>query len=700
MTTKTRLSILGLALLAGLLVLAGLGLWTLETVRVNGPVYARIIQGKDLVADILPPPEYALEAHDVGLQLAREPDARRRAELAERLRALGKEFGERHEFWSKELEPGALRDQLDVNYRAGQAFFGVLLGEVVPARLRGEDASEAQARAAKLFDAHRSEVLKLVKLGDDRSKADEEGAREIVRRRLMLLLVVTLLVAAVEIVMAVLTFRQVGHGIGSLLREADGLGVAVARGELGHRAAAEALPAEFAPVARAMNSTMDAFAKPFRMASENMDRISKGDIPEEIRETYQGDFDDIKQSLNRCISAVAAVVADGNALATAALEGKLAVRADATRHQGDFRAIVQGFNATLDAVLTPVNEATRALERLAQRDLRARVTASYQGDHARIVDALNATGGALQEAMSQVAQAVEQVSSSSSQIASSSQSVANGASEQASALEETGSSLESLAGMTKTAADNAQQASALATTAKGAAAEGSAAMEQMTGAMGRIKASAEGTSQIIKDINEIAFQTNLLALNAAVEAARAGEAGRGFAVVAEEVRSLALRSKEAASKTEELIRLSVKEAGEGEVTAQHVNEKLSEIVTSVSKVTDIVAEIAAAAKEQAAGIDQVSKATGQMNAVTQQNAASSEESSSAAAELSSQAEKLSALVVTFQLERALTARRPAAQAKPRLAPTKADHAPRKGGGIALRPEEVLPLDGDAAFDEF
>lgn len=49
-----------------------------------------------------------------------------------------------------------------------------------------------------------------------------------------------------------------------------------------------------------------------------------------------------------------------------------------------------------------------------------------------------------------------------------------------------------------------------------------------------------------------------------------------------------------------------------------MNEKLSEIVASVSKVTDIVAEIAAAAKEQSAGIDQINQAMTQMNAVTLQ----------------------------------------------------------------------------------
>ncbi len=438
--------------------------------------------------------------------------------------------------------------------------------------------------------------------------------------------------------------------VNALIADANMLAKSAVEGKLATRADASKHQGDFRKIVQGVNDTLDALIGPLNVAARCVDQISKGAIPPKIAEHFAGDFEVLKNNLNQCIEAVNALVHDVDELAGGAVKGNLATRAEASRHAGDFRKIVEGVNQTLDAVIAPVNEAAQVLEKLARRDLRARMHGSYQGDHAKIKHSLNATGEALHNALAHVADSVKQVSGAAGQIAGSSQTVASGASEQASAIQETSASLQSMAAMTRQSVDNAQRANTLARTAKGVAADGTTAMEQMQGAMGKIRASAEGTSQIIKDINEIAFQTNLLALNAAVEAARAGEAGRGFAVVAEEVRSLALRSKEAAMKTEELIRQSVKEAKEGAVTSKHVSEKLSEIAQSIGKVTDIVSEIAAAAKDQAMGIDQVTKAVSEMDKVTQQNAGSSEESSSAAEELSSQAEELAAMVGSFQLE--------------------------------------------------
>jgi len=435
-----------------------------------------------------------------------------------------------------------------------------------------------------------------------------------------------------------------------LVSEARRLRRAVEQGQLAIRGETVRVPQEFRPIVEGMNAIMEAYARPIRVTAEYVDRISRGDLPPKITEAYEGDFDLTKRNLNTCIDAVNALVADATMLAAAAVQGELSKRADTDRHQGDFRRIVAGVNGALDAVVGPVDEAARVLQRLAVRDLRARMDGSYQGDHSRMKDAVNDTAQALHAALAQVAEAALQVSSASDQIAASSQAVASGATEQASSLEETSSSLETMASSSRQIVGSAEHASVLAGQAKGAAAEGSGAMGHMTETMEKIKRSAEGTSQIIKDIEEIAFQTNLLALNAAVEAARAGEAGRGFAVVAEEVRSLALRSKAAASKTEELIRQSVREAGQGELAAQRVHAKLSEIVSAVSKVTEIVSEISAGAKAQAAGIDQVTSAVAEVDQVTQRNAASAEESSSAAAELTGQSRQLTAMLESFQLE--------------------------------------------------
>ena len=125
------------------------------------------------------------------------------------------------------------------------------------------------------------------------------------------------------------------------------------------------------------------------MAAEYVDRISKGDIPPKITDSYNGDFNEIKNNLNTCIDAVNALVSDAKMLSVAAVEGKLATRADAAKHLGDFQKIVVGVNETLDAVIGPLNVAAEYVDRISKGDIPPQITNNYNGDFNEIKSNLN-----------------------------------------------------------------------------------------------------------------------------------------------------------------------------------------------------------------------------------------------------------------------------------------------------------------------
>ncbi len=441
-------------------------------------------------------------------------------------------------------------------------------------------------------------------------------------------------------------------------------------------------------------------------------RYAKGDLSVDI-DRLPGKKALITNAIDGVKANMLALNREIMALVEAAKDGRLSTRGDEQRFEYAFREMVAGINATLDAVLDPVTEATNVLERIAERDLTARITTDYPGDHARLKEALNTAVGNLDDALRAVAGAADQVAQASTQIATSSQALAQGSAEQASSLEEVSASLQEMSSMTQTNSDNAQKARMMAEGALGSATEGMQAMTRLSGAIDAIKKSSDETAKIVKTIDEIAFQTNLLALNAAVEAARAGDAGKGFAVVAEEVRNLAMRSAESARTTADLIEGAVKNAENGVHVNAEVSRALEEINKQAQRVTLVTQEIAAASEQQSTGIAQVNVAVGQMNKVTQESAANSEESASVSEELSAQANEVRKLVQAFRLSgerQGAALKRPAsapparhaAPAPPPPAPSRkraartapAGPGPAPGGGS---PADLIPFDdGDVS----
>jgi len=283
------------------------------------------------------------------------------------------------------------------------------------------------------------------------------------------------------------------------------------------------------------------------------------------------------------------------------------------------------------------------------------------GDSASVLAAVQRMQSSLVQVVSSVRQDSELVSTAATEISTGNNDLSNRTEQQASALEETASSMEELTSTVKQNAENARQANVLAITASDVATRGGAVVSQVVGTMESISEASRKIVDIISVIDGIAFQTNILALNAAVEAARAGEQGRGFAVVASEVRSLAHRSATAAKEIKVLIDNSVERVDLGTKFANEAGATMSEVVSSVTRVTDVIAEIVSASQEQSTGIEQINHAVSAMDNVTQQNASLVEEAAAAAESLRVQADHLVRTVSVFQI--------PADGARPTVTPT-------------------------------
>ncbi|MDT4330884.1 HAMP domain-containing methyl-accepting chemotaxis protein [Methylomonas sp. MED-D] len=404
-------------------------------------------------------------------------------------------------------------------------------------------------------------------------------------------------------------------------------------------------------------------------AAELAQAVSAGDLSQDVP-VVPGDTLSIAANLRMVVVNLRRMAADAMTLAAAGVEGRLAVRADANAHSGEYRRIIEGVNATLDAVVGPLDRVRELLTCVEQGDLSRRIDEDYQGQLQELRLAANATVIRLSETINEVSVAADQLSDAAEQVSATSQVLAQSASEQAAGVEQTSASVEQMAASINQNAENAAVTDAMAGKSAQEAVEGGAAVKQTVEAMKEI-------ATRIGIIDDIAYQTNMLALNAAIEAARAGNQGKGFAVVAAEVRKLAERSQTAAQEIGKLAEQTVQDA-------ELAGRMIDSIIPTIGKTSALVQEIAAASHEQAVGVGQINQAMNQVNRVTQQNAASSEELAATAEQMSGQAEQLQNLMSFFRLadEEPPSPRQFATERPPKTKPARdrfeADFLPNEG----------------------
>lgn len=406
------------------------------------------------------------------------------------------------------------------------------------------------------------------------------------------------------------TIEQVRSNLRSLVDDAKTLAAAASEGRLNVRADASRHHGDFRSIIEGFNSAFANIAEPLGRAVEHLEKLSHGINGTRIDRHYKGDLLRLTEAFNQVFETIDQMNASAQLLVESAEAGNLSVRADVSKLQGDWRRIVGGVNATLDAVVGPVHDVEQVLLKLAEGDFSQHLDRQYSGEFNDLKNSLNTMTAQVRSILQEIGSSTQTLAVASQQLGRLSQQMASSADETSSQANAVSSASEQVSRNIQTVAAGAEEMGAsikeiaMNTTSASKVAHDAVRLAQTTNeTIAKLGQSSEEIGQVIKVITTIAQQTNLLALNATIEAARAGEAGKGFAVVANEVKELANQTRQA---TEEI---SSKIGGIQSDTRESV-KAISQISQVISQISDIQGTISSAVEQQSATTSEINRTLG------------------------------------------------------------------------------------------
>ena len=325
-----------------------------------------------------------------------------------------------------------------------------------------------------------------------------------------------------------------------------------------------------------------------------------------------------------------------------------------------------------DAILRLLDE----IGNLANGDLtvRAKVTEEVTG---AIADSINYTIDELRRLVTGITSAATEVTSATQQAQAVTGQLLQAAQKQSTEIQGTGRAVAQMTQTMTEVSKSAGESAKVAETSQSAAEKGAQAVQNAIRGMNDIREQIQETSkrikrlgessqeigEIVQLISDITEQTNVLALNAAIQAASAGEAGRGFTVVAEEVQRLAERSAEATKHISAIVKSiqrdtqdaveamerSTQGVVQGTKTADEADQALREIQQISNRLSGLITSISKATQQQA---DSATKVAGNMKtilAITQATTEGTKQTAASAAKLTALADGLKSSVSGFKL---------------------------------------------------
>ena len=231
---------------------------TLQTLRVEGDLYNQIIMNKNLIADVLPPPEYIIESYLKVLQMSDETDSNEIRTLIADLNQLKQNYDARHRFWAEEplFSPGEIRTaMLEGSYNPAIKFYGIVFNEFIPAIEQGADETVQERILIDLkaqYNEHRKYVDHVAEAATLQYQQTEALARRTVSKDFLMMIIIALSVIAVAVVISVSVYISITNPINVTILMLKDIGA----GDLTKRLALTG-ENELGSMARYLNATLE-----------------------------------------------------------------------------------------------------------------------------------------------------------------------------------------------------------------------------------------------------------------------------------------------------------------------------------------------------------------------------------------------------------------------------------------------------------